>query len=85
MRGERARRRAAVQRLQDGRLHLEVSAGVEKRSYRSRHLRARNERVANFRIYRQIRVPLAKSLLRIAETRMADDRAVGGDLFLGEW
>ena len=83
VRRERARRCAAVERLQHRRLDLEKAFGIEKGSERADHFRSRDERRAHIGVHREIHGALAIALLRIAESRVAHYHTIDG-LLLSE-
>ncbi len=83
VRRERPRPRAAVERLEDRRLDFEVPARVEVGADRRDHPGPRHEHGADIRMHREIGIPLAVALLRVAEAGMPDDVAVDR-LFLAQ-
>jgi hypothetical protein len=76
VRRERPRGRAAVQRLEHRRLHLEKAPRVEERADRARHPRARHEQPPHLGVHGEIGVALAVALLRIGEAGVADELPV---------
>ena len=83
VRRERARRGAAIERLQYRRLDLEEAPRVEEGAERADHPRARHERRAHLGVHGEIDRALPVALLGIAEARVAHDGAVD-DLLLAE-
>jgi hypothetical protein len=77
-RRERARVRAAVQRLQDRRLDLEEAARVQELPHGADHARARDEDLARFGIGEHVQVALAVARLDVHQAvELLGQRAVG--------
>ena len=71
VRDERARRRAAVERLQHGRFDLEKARVVEASANACHHAGARDEALARRRVRHQIEVALAVSDLDVLQAMVA--------------
>ncbi len=79
---ERSRRRPAVERLQDGRLHFDEVHPVEKLAQGGHHPRPRQENLTDLGVDRQVGVALPVAGFRIGEGVMDDALAVD-QLFFG--
>ena len=79
MRGERTRRRTAIQRLEDGSFHFQKAVIIEECSQRLDQLRAFAECLADVRVHSQVGIALAGAKLGVVQCGIADNRAV----FLG--
>ena len=76
VRDEGPRRRAAVERLQDGRLHFQETALVQEAAQAPHHRRPRAEDLAHLRVDRQVGVALAEARLGVAQRGVAHDLPV---------
>ena len=63
VRVERAGRGAAVHRLQDWRLDLEIPTLIKRRAQRSQHLTTRSDHLSRFRAHDQVDISLADPIL----------------------
>ena len=84
MRQERPGRGAAVLRLEDGGLHLQVAQSVQVATHGRDHPRPGHESPPHLRMHSQVGIPLPVSLFGIGETRMPDESPRMA-LFLPEW
>ena len=85
MRDERPRGRAAVQRLQHRRLHLQEAVRVQELAQSAYDSCTTAEHLAHVGIDSQVRVALAGAQLRIFQARVPHDRAVRQRLILVRW
>src|SRR4029079_252928 len=75
---------ATVERLQDGRLDLDIAAPIEKRADGRGHARTGKKERADLGMYGEVSVPLPVSLLGVGEAGVPDHLTVD-HLFLTEW